>query len=60
MFQLASDSSNSEANGQFELTKKLIQAAKEAQNAYDRQDYAKAIDSLSTIVEVRKTMLHLI
>jgi hypothetical protein len=49
---LTSDSSNNEARDQLDLTKKMSQAAKEADNSYAKQDYTKTIELLSTIIEV--------
>ncbi|CAF1043806.1 unnamed protein product [Rotaria sordida] len=48
---LTSDSSNSEARNQFDLTKKMSQTSQEAKNAYTKHDYTKTTELLSTIIE---------
>jgi hypothetical protein len=49
---LTSDTSNSEARNQFDLTEKIIQTAQEAKNSYAQEDYTKAIELLTAIIEV--------
>jgi hypothetical protein len=47
-----SDSSNSEARIQFDLTEKISQTTREAETAYAQKDYSKSIELLSTVIEV--------
>lgn len=48
---LTSDQSNNEAKSQFDLTERLKQTAREAENFYAQHDYTKAIELLSPIIE---------
>ena len=49
---LQTDSSNSEAKNQFDVTIKMSETAQQAEQAYSYQDYPKAIEYLSSIIEV--------
>lgn len=49
---MKSDSSNSEARSQLELTEKLSEAAREAEKSFSNKVYDKAAELLSTIIEV--------
>jgi len=48
---LQTDSSNSEAKNQFDVTIKMSETAQQAEQAYSYQDYPKAIEYLSSIIE---------
>lgn len=49
---MKSDSSNSEARSQLELTEKLGQAAQEAEKSFTNKGFDKVVELLSTIIEV--------
>ncbi|CAF1172391.1 unnamed protein product [Adineta steineri] len=49
---LRSDSSNGEAHTQLDTTIQMGQVFQEAESSYTHQDYARAIELLSTIIEV--------
>lgn len=52
--QVKSDSSNSEARNQLELTEKLSQTAQEAEKSFSNKAYDKSAELLATIIEVRQ------
>jgi DnaJ family protein C protein 3 len=48
---LQSDSSNTEAHTQLDLTAQMSQTARQAESSYAKKDYSKTIELLSTVIE---------
>ena len=51
-FQIHSDSANSEARNQFDITVQMSGTVQQAENLYKQEDYSKTIELLTGVIEV--------